>query len=78
MGMIDLQDIYDTNDNLKRAYNRVNPFFVPRILVKMAAGQISMKYYKLFGQNHAVSTVVQLIYIQLAMHSDLFNMTMLM
>ncbi|KAJ8725815.1 hypothetical protein PYW08_003998 [Mythimna loreyi] len=55
MGMIDLKDVCDTNDALKVGYNKVSPFFVPRILPNMAAGHISIKY-GFRGPNHAVST----------------------
>ncbi|CAH0406358.1 unnamed protein product [Chilo suppressalis] len=55
IGMIDLKDVCDTNEALKVGYNKVSPFFVPRILPNMAAGHISIKY-GLRGPNHAVST----------------------
>lgn len=55
MGMIDLQDVCKTNDSLRKGLHNVSPFFVPRILANMAAGQISIKYgYR--GPNHAIST----------------------
>lgn len=56
MGMTGMKDTLLAGDALdKRGYRRVNTFFVPRVLLNMPAGVISMTF-GLQGPNHAVST----------------------
>lgn len=55
IGMVDLNDICNTYEALKKSYKRISPFFVPRILPNMAAGNISITF-GFRGPNHSVST----------------------
>lgn len=55
-GIGSLDDAYNTAINYERAgYKSVTPLFVPRLLINLAAGHVSMKFgFK--GPNHASST----------------------
>jgi len=55
-GIGGLNEIYETSIVMhKRGARRVSPFFIPRSLINLASGQVSIKYgYK--GPNHSVVT----------------------
>lgn len=55
-GIGNLDDVYDTTVAYHTSgFRKISPLFVPRLLINMAAGHISMKY-GFRGPNHAAST----------------------
>ncbi|KAF2196875.1 3-oxoacyl-synthase-like protein, partial [Delitschia confertaspora ATCC 74209] len=55
-GIGSLDDVYDTTVAFEKGgYKKVSPLFVPRLLINLAAGHVSMRYgFK--GPNHAATT----------------------
>ncbi|KZF21484.1 3-oxoacyl-synth [Xylona heveae TC161] len=55
-GIGNFDDVYNTSVAYEKGgYKKVSPLFVPKLLINLAAGHISMKYgFK--GPNHAVTT----------------------
>ncbi|KAF8428752.1 ketoacyl synthase domain-containing protein [Tirmania nivea] len=55
-GIGSLDDVYNTSVAYEKGgYKKISPLFVPRLLINMAAGHITMKH-GLRGPNHAAST----------------------
>ncbi|KAI9713661.1 MAG: hypothetical protein M1812_006633 [Candelaria pacifica] len=55
-GIGSLEDVYNTSVVFERGgYHKVSPLFVPRLLINLAAGHVSMKFH-LKGPNHATTT----------------------
>ncbi|KAJ9640783.1 Mitochondrial beta-keto-acyl synthase [Knufia peltigerae] len=56
-GIGNLEELYDTSVAYaqQKQYRKIHPLFVPRLLINLGAGHISMKY-GLQGPNHAVTT----------------------
>ncbi|XP_045171726.2 3-oxoacyl-[acyl-carrier-protein] synthase, mitochondrial-like [Mercenaria mercenaria] len=56
MGMVGMQHIANVGQIFReKGYRHVSPYFIPMVLVNMAAGHVSLRY-GLQGPNHAVST----------------------
>ncbi|OAP61831.1 beta-ketoacyl-acyl-carrier-protein synthase II [Fonsecaea erecta] len=56
-GIGNLEDLYNTSlaYHQEKNYRKIHPLFVPRLLINLGAGHISMRY-GLKGPNHAVTT----------------------
>ena len=59
MGMVGLEEIVEVGAALKeRGYKRVTPYFIPKILINMAAGHISLKHGLKVGKSHHIVHLV--------------------
>ncbi|KAF3938236.1 hypothetical protein ABW19_dt0204880 [Dactylella cylindrospora] len=55
-GIGSFEDVYETSLKwANKGYKSISPLFVPRLLINMAAGHVSMKF-TIKGPNHAAST----------------------
>lgn len=54
-GMGSLSDIVESSRSLDQSYKKLSPYFVPKVLINMSAGQVSIRH-KLGGPVHSVAT----------------------